>query len=235
MPKSVDMIGRRFSRLLVFEPAVKSNCGRRQWLCRCDCGSVRVVDGGALRSGNSKSCGCWNREVANTGLRTHGHTCGKRESREYRAWRAMKARCYHVTSSSYVNYGGRGITICARWRSSFEALWADMGTCQTGLTLERRDNDKGYSPDNCMWASRSQQTFNQRLRSDNTTGHRGVHWHTTNKRWTASLCLNGKTRHLGSFTTIDGAITAYEAARASILHLEHRPKRPSAVWLGPSR
>lgn len=151
------MIGQRFGRWVVIEAAAPVT-RRAAWLCRCDCGKERAVVEGSLRRGLSKSCGC-NRQN-NTGNRSHGHLAGYRPSPTYRVWQCMLTRCTNPKSDGYARYGARGITVCDRWRQ-FENFLADMGERPAGTTIDRLENDKGYQPGNCRWATGYQQAQNQ--------------------------------------------------------------------------
>ena len=167
MGKLIDLTGQRFGRLTVIERAGKDYIGQAMWRCRCDCGNVTVVAGGNLRTGNTKSCGCYGHELTIGGYRsrTHGGTCdGGKRTRLYRIWRAMKTRCYNLNAQNYKDYGGRGITICPEWLHDFVAFrdWALSHGYRDDLSIDRIDNDKGYSPDNCRWATAKEQRANQR-------------------------------------------------------------------------
>ena len=159
MNKLNDIKGRRFGRLLV-EAREGSRGGATMWRCLCDCGATHLVSLGSLRDGNTTSCGCLQKEKAAARLRKHGHSPGKHGTRTYRIWSGMKTRCYNTEDPAYARYGGRGITVCERWHA-FENFLADMGVSPPGLTLEREDNSKGYGPDNCCWATHTQQARNR--------------------------------------------------------------------------
>jgi hypothetical protein len=154
-----DLVGKRFHRWVVVSSAGATLHGHSLWLCRCDCGVERTVLGTNLNRGLSTSCGCRRRDT----LLTHGHTVGARKkghSPTYTSWVAMVDRCERSTNLSWKWYGGRGIRVCARWRSSFQNFLEDMGERPTGTSLDRIDGSKGYCPSNCRWATYKEQRNN---------------------------------------------------------------------------
>ena len=158
MARKIDITGQRFGRWLVLCENGRTKGGEAIWLCRCDCGVEATVVGKSLRSGHSASCGCLKRDVA-ASHQLYRH-------RLYDAWRMMLDRCTNPNSKAYPRYGGRGISICERWAHRENGLAnfiADMDpTYQDGLSLERQNNDLGYSPENCTWATRVAQSRNRR-------------------------------------------------------------------------
>lgn len=157
----VDLTGQTFGRLTVIERAESDNRHNHKWLCRCTCGETRSVIGYNLTSGLTKSCGCLHREMS-TGLGHWRRTHGKRHTPTYRTWLDMIQRCTNPNNPRYTDYGGRGITVCERWRS-FENFYADMGDRPgAGYSLDRIDNDSGYAPGNCRWATAEVQQRNKR-------------------------------------------------------------------------
>lgn len=163
------MIGMKFGRLTVVEPAAPyeyvkdgKRFTRPRWLCKCDCGGTSTPLAAALKRGNSKSCGCISRERfsrAGKARRTHGMS----RSKEQHAYRHMMARCYSEKSDQFKNYGARGIRVCDEWRGSFPTFIKDMGPAPSKKhSLERKDVNADYSPQNCVWATWKEQQRNRR-------------------------------------------------------------------------
>lgn len=161
MPRPLDLTGQRFGRLTAMELLPERKNNNRVWRCRCDCGGTADVVVSCLGRGNTRSCGCLQRETAaNTG-RDSGTKHGKCYSPEYVAWRNMHQRCYNPKRTSYEEYGGRGISVCERWHT-FENFYADMGKRPKNFSLDRIDFDGHYEPGNCRWATHETQQNNRR-------------------------------------------------------------------------
>lgn len=155
--RPVDVTGRRFGRLQVERLEGLNSSRAYVWSCLCDCGNRVIVAGSKLRFGHTTSCGCSVLERVSNLNRTHGLS----KSPTYKSWASMWVRCTNPRNKDWHNYGGRGITVCKRWRK-FENFLADQGLKPEGLTLERVNNEKGYTPKNCKWATRAEQARNQR-------------------------------------------------------------------------
>ena len=153
--------GQRFEMLTVIgevEPHI-SPCGipHRKFLFQCDCGNTKEMRLDNLRRGRSKSCGCYNIKKVKQRVITHGLS----QHYLYNTWKLMKQRCYNPNQISYYRYGGRGIKVCYRWRYSFPNFLKDMGDRPEGYTLERKNKDGDYTPDNCKWADDTEQANNR--------------------------------------------------------------------------
>jgi len=159
MPKLVDLSGKTFGLLTVIS-RIGSKNRRALWNCHCSCGNHTQVITADLNSGNTKSCGCLVKSFLKKLKTTHGHAANHTVSETYATWEGMKARCSNPKNKFYKRYGGRGISVSERWED-FSAFLADMGERPKGLTLERIDNNNGYSKQNCMWATNTQQARNR--------------------------------------------------------------------------
>ncbi len=155
----MDLTGKRFNRLRVVElSATKDSCGKPKWMCVCDCGSECEVSGSCLRRGQTQSCGCLCVERSKLSNTTHG----KKGSRVHRIWSGMLNRCRNKNCRNFPAYGGRGITVCARWMD-FALFYSDMGDPPTSdHTIERKENNSGYSKSNCEWVPSCRQALNRR-------------------------------------------------------------------------
>ena len=165
MRKALEFVaGQVFGYLTVIgrsKNRVGSGAGIR-WLCRCVCGKEVAIAGSNLKSGSTKSCGCYKRKCdkkLSDDMTTHGHTA----SPEYRIWTSLKQRCTNPKSMGYPDYGGRGIAVCERWMESFEAFYQDMGPRPSDLhSIDRKDVNGNYEPGNCRWATNEEQHSNRR-------------------------------------------------------------------------
>lgn len=159
MAKRLELTGQRFGRLTVSGFAGVNKRKTTLWVCSCDCGGTVTVVGTSLVSGNTKSCGCIGREKTTRRNTTHG----KRYTRLYTIWSGMRQRCNYKYNKCYNQYGGRGIKVYSDWKS-FQNFynWSVKNGYRDGLSIDRIDNDKGYSPDNCRWVTPIEQAHNKR-------------------------------------------------------------------------
>lgn len=155
--KMEDLKGQRFNRLLVISRANVPKGKTKAWMCRCDCGVLKKIRADHLKTGRTRSCGCYNKEIASKRMSTHGMS----GTREHITWVGMKDRCGNKDSKIYKYYGGKGIKVCSEWVDSFERFYKDMGSRPKGHSIDRIDGSLGYSPSNCKWSSRNDQARNR--------------------------------------------------------------------------
>lgn len=200
MTKAIDLTGEKYNMLTVIRLARVSDRGFKIWLCLCDCGNEKELYGTVIKSGKTKSCGC---------LTRHGMT----GTPIYLTWKRMFKRCYSIKDVAYPNYGGRGIKVCERWSekySGFPNFYNDMGDIPEGMSLDRIDVNGDYSPENCRWATKSVQSYNQRVQKRSKSGKTGVR--EFKGRWVANIQHEGERIFLGSFETFEEAATARNEA-----------------------
>lgn len=200
----INWPGQRFGRLLVVSraPNHKQPNGRQRTALNviCDCGKAPIVQGGSLTSGNTKSCGCLRSEMWTETITTHG----KSNTATYKVWCGIRKRCFNPADQAFDNYGGRGITLCARWQT-FENFLADMGERPfKAAQIDRQDNNGNYEPGNCKWSTASEQA--------------------RNRRNNIMITINGETKCLLDWVLHYGVVD-YATASARIRQLKWEPKR----------
>ena len=179
--RKVDLSGRRFG-LLVARDDVGTKGGRRIWECDCDCGNVTTVAASNLTTGNSSSCGC----KFLSAVTRHG----KSFHPLYKTWMGIWQRCTDKSNKDYKNYGGRGISVCGRWKD-IDLFIFDMGSRPDGGTIDRKDNNKNYSKSNCRWATRTEQVRNRRVTKYLTLNGETL----TMKQWSEKIGITYSSLH----------------------------------------
>lgn len=161
-----DLTGQTFNELTAIRFDHADKGGNAYWVWRCSCGTEKVICAGSVKKGDTKACG----HLEGKGRQpTHGYT----DTKEFRAWSSMKTRCYNPKCENYPHYGGRGITVCDRWRESFEAFLDDLGPAPSPeYSIDRIDNDGNYEPGNVRWATLNEQCNNRR--TNQNLGIKGI-------------------------------------------------------------
>lgn len=209
MTKRLDLTGQRFTRLTAMRVSeTRGSLGELKWECLCDCGETVNVTTAHLRSGHTKSCGCYHISK----VTKHG----KARTSTYSSWVAMTQRCLNPHNKEYKNYGGAGVSVCQRWLESFENFLKDMGEKPSGLSLDRIDPYGNYEPSNCRWGNPSDQSFNQRRSSSNTSGRTGVTYDHEVRKWHARISKENKQYNLGYYNTFEEAVAAREKAEIEL-------------------
>lgn len=156
---SVDLLGKKFGRLLVIDRARSNKHKQMQWLCKCDCGKELVVTTTHLKTGHTRSCGCLHNEGNN---KKHGLT----HTKVHGIWQGIKRRCFNANVKEFMNYGGRGITVCDEWNNDFQTFYDYVSQLphfgEAGYSLDRINNNGNYEPGNVKWSTRTEQGNNKR-------------------------------------------------------------------------
>lgn len=160
--KFKNLVGQTFGKLTVVEYAGKNASGKQtMWKCQCACGKHTVCLGNSIKTGRTRSCGCWN--TIGQRVTTHGCTRNRKPVPEYAVWQTMIRRCTKSKCEKFAIYGARGISVCQQWLTSFECFLADMGSRPSpDHSIDRIDNDGNYEPGNCRWATKQEQQRNTR-------------------------------------------------------------------------
>lgn len=217
-----NLIGQKFGRLTVIGDGLHENWVHK-WECKCKCGNIVLVDTSKLTTGHTQSCGCLQKERTSKASLIHG----KSKSRIHKEWRSILHRCKNPSASHYENYGGRGIKVCDEWQGENGFLnfykWSMENGYADNLTLDRKNNDKGYSPDNRRWVTHQENCWNRGARKDSRTGKAGVTMVVTRTgkiKYRSCIMVNGKNIHLGYFYNLDEAIKAREEAETKYWNMK---------------
>lgn len=185
--KAADLTDKIFGRLVVLNRVENNRFGSARWLCRCSCGKEKVIAASHLLNGTTNSCGCLQSDLSSARKLTHGMS----RERIYDVHWQMIDRCENPENSSYENYGGRGIKVDPIWRG-LESFLSNMPEGYTdNMTIERIDTNKDYSPDNCCWVLKEDQSRNRTKYKTNKSGVPGVYYDKRSQSWVATWCVDG--------------------------------------------
>lgn len=203
----LNLQGKSFGRWKVHAYAGKKGSATL-WKCVCSCGTEKILRIDSLRTRNSQSCGCLRKDKNKKRMTTHGLS----STYEYYAWLGLRKRC----SKKYFErkyYADRGIKVCERWQNSFENFLEDMGIAPSPVhSVERKNNEKGYSPENCKWVTPLIQSRNKRVYISNASGISGVTWDKRIKKWAVNISVSGKRIWLGASNNLLDAAALRKSA-----------------------
>lgn len=210
--KESDYVGKHYGMLEVKGIIHKELSGRNRayFICDCDCGNKGIeIYSDRLKHEKAISCGCMASVLRGNANRSHDES----KTRLYSIWEHMKRRCYNPKAAHYAEYGGRGIAVCDEWQS-FEPFrdWSLANGYSDELTIERNEVNGNYCPDNCCWATWTEQQRNKRVRSDNTSGVTGVSYRKDTGKWTVSITMPDGTISLGCYKDFDEAVRVRKQA-----------------------
>lgn len=203
----MEIVGKTFNHLTVIEYAGKNKYKKKLYKCKCNnCGNEKIMVGTSVKNGYSKSCGCL---IKQNQKRKHGMT----GTPIYRKWKNIKGRCFNPNTSNYKWYGGRGITMCQKWKDDFYEFYKDVGDIPfEGAELDRIYNNGNYEPNNVRWVDHRTNSNNRR-KYHNKTGYTGVTYKPNSDKYQAQLYKNKKFIYLGLFDTPEEAYKAYLKAK----------------------
>ena len=198
--KLIDITGEKYNYLTVIKEVERKGKYIRRWLCECDCGKMTEVNQGDLRNSHIKSCGCLHKKA----ITKHGFY----KHPVYNIICDMIRRCYNPNDTGYKWYGAKGITVCKEWKDDHGAFvkWALSNGWKKGLQIDRANNKLGYSPNNCRFVTNSENSANQSMQSNNTSGYTGITRIQNSLKYRCRITNKGKEYHLGSFDTIEQAL-----------------------------
>ena len=195
-----DLIGQKFGRLTVIKKLKSNKRQQSVWKCKCSCGNITIIPRPNLKSGNTKSCGCLRNEAKKHGLYKHSL---------YPIWNAMVQRCCNFNNVNYPNYGGRGIKIYKQWKNDFKKFydWAILNSWKKGLQIDRINNDGDYKPSNCRFVTSRKNNQNKRVSLERKFP---ICVYPVGKKFQTIMKINGKSKNLGTFLTLEKASEAYQ-------------------------
>lgn len=218
-----DLAGLRFGIITALERVPSEPGAKTYWECRCDCGVIFRTRMDVLTRGVAKSCGCSHRRMPPNGKKNHG---GYRTAENW-VWHSMIRRCTNPNQKNWVRYGGRGIKVCDRWLNSFEDFLVDMGRMPSpDHTIEREDNDKDYTPENCIWATWDAQNNNKR--NSHFIEHQGRRQ--TIAQWARELGIKARTinRRASRSIPVDQILSTQDLRRPHLRLTIHPHQRKPA-------